>query len=304
MDRIDIFKSVDMRENEPLSRHSTIQIGGPAKYVLFPKDSGELVSVITECNNKNIRYRVIGNASNVLFDDRGFDGAVIFTADINDVEYTHRNNSCFVKVGCGRSLTEIASQTGKKHCLSGLEFAYGIPGTLGGAVFMNAGAYGGQMSDIVVETEYLNTKTGEISVLNASEHKFSYRHSIFTDHPEYVILSSTLELKKGDPEEIFAKMSQNMQARKDKQPLDMPNAGSTFKRPAANVFAGKLIEDAGLKGYAVGGAQISTKHAGFTVNCGGATSADVRALIDHVKEAVSSAYNVELEAEIIYVPYN
>ena len=304
MNRTDIFNGVDKKENEPLSKHSTFQIGGPAKYALFPKDAYELVSVIKECSDRCINYRIVGNASNILFDDRGFDGAIIFTSNVNDIEYTYRNESCFVKIGCGRSLTEIASQTGKKHCLSGLEFAYGIPGTLGGAVFMNAGAYGGQMSDIVVGTQYFDTKTGAISELNSEEHKFSYRHSVFSDHPEYVILSSTIELKKGDAEEIFTKMSQNMSSRKEKQPLDMPNAGSTFKRPAANVFVGKLIEDAGLKGYTVGGAQISTKHAGFTVNCGNATSEDVRALIQHVKNVISSTYNVDLESEIIYVPYS
>jgi UDP-N-acetylmuramate dehydrogenase len=304
MNRTDIFQNVDFKENEPLSKHSTIQIGGPAKYALFPKSSTELVSVINECNNKNIKYKVVGNASNILFDDRGFDGAVIFTSGIDDVEYTYKNEACRVKIGCGRSLTEIASQTGKKHCLSGLEFAYGIPGTVGGAVFMNAGAYGGQMSDVVVETEYFNTVTGEISSFSLQEHDFAYRHSIFQTHSEYIILSSTLELKPGDAEAIFTKMSQNMKSRKDKQPLDMPNAGSTFKRPATDVFVGKLIEDANLKGYTIGGAQISTKHAGFTVNCGNASAQDVRMLIDHVKDVILSKYNVALESEIIYVPYD
>ncbi len=304
MERTDIFKNVEARENELLSRHSTFRIGGPAKYALFPKIRDELISAINECRDKGIKYKVIGNASNILFDDRGFDGAIIFTLGVNEIEYTYRDDVCVVKACGGKSLTELASQTGKNHCLSGLEFAYGIPGTIGGAVFMNAGAYGGQMSDIVVQTEYFNTITGEVATLDSQEHNFAYRHSIFQDHPEYIILSSTLELKKGDPAQIFETMSKNMQSRKEKQPLDMPNAGSTFKRPATDVFVGKLIEDANLKGYTIGGAQISTKHAGFTVNCGNATAKDVRMLIDHVKNVILSKYNVALESEIIYVPYD
>ena len=158
------------------------------------------------------------------------------------------------------------------------------------------------MSDVVKETEYFDTNSGEVVTLTAEEHKFDYRHSIFAEHPEYIILSTTLELKEGNTEEIWAAMSKNLTSRREKQPLEYPNAGSTFKRPSGH-FAGKLIEDSGLKGYTVGGAQISEKHAGFTINIGGATSSDVLALIEHTKETVKQNYNVELESEIIYLPY-
>ncbi len=294
--------SVEIRENEPLSKHSTFKIGGNAKIGVFPKSVDELVSVLKGVKNCNYKYKIIGNGSNILFDDNGFDGIIIFTKRVCDVEYIHKGEITQIRVTCGKSLTELAGETGKKHSLTGLEFAYGIPGTVGGAVYMNAGAYGGQMSDVVKETSYFDTVRGEIGTLTATEHDFDYRHSVFAEHPEYVILSTTLELHEGNAEEIFASMSQNMTSRREKQPLEYPNAGSTFKRPEGH-FAGKLIEDCGLKGYTVGGAQISQKHAGFTINVGGATSADVLALIEHTKKTVKQSFGVDLESEIIYLPY-
>ena len=296
------FCGIEIKENEPLAKHSSFKIGGPAKIAVFPKNTDELVSVLKSIKNCNYKYKIIGNGSNILFDDKGFDGIIIFTKHLSDTKYIHRGEKTLIKVGCGRSLTELSGDAGKKHSLSGLEFAYGIPGTIGGAVYMNAGAYGGQMSDVVKETEYFDTKSGKVVTLTAEEHKFDYRHSLFAEHPEYIILSTTLELKEGNTEEIWAAMSKNLTSRREKQPLEYPNAGSTFKRPSGH-FAGKLIEDSGLKGYTVGGAQISEKHAGFTINIGGATSSDVLALIEHTKETVKQNYNVELESEIIYLPY-
>lgn len=294
--------SIEMRENEPLSKHSTFKIGGAAKYAVFPKSTDELVSVLKAVKGCNYKYKIIGNGSNILFDDKGYDGIIIFTKRLCSVEYIHGGNTTKIKVDCGKSLTELASEAGKKHSLTGLEFAYGIPGTVGGAVYMNAGAYGGQMSDVVKETEYFDTISGEICKISFEQHNFSYRHSLFAEHPEYIVLSTTLELKEGNAEEIFDSMTKNMSSRRDKQPLEYPNAGSTFKRPEG-YFAGKLIEDCGLKGYTVGGAQISEKHAGFTVNIGGATSSDVLSLIEHTKNTVKESFNVELENEIIYLPY-
>ena len=296
------FNGIETRENEPLSKHSTFKIGGNAKISVFPKSTREMISVLKAVKNCSYKYKIIGNGSNILFDDKGFDGIIIFTKKISDVEYIHKNGSTLIKVACGKSLTELAGEAGKKHSLTGLEFAYGIPGTVGGAVFMNAGAYGGQMSDVVVETEYFDTESGEVKTITAKEQHFDYRHSVFSDHPEYIIISTTVELKEGNAEEIFALMNKNMTARREKQPLEYPNAGSTFKRPTGH-FAGKLIEDCGLKGYTVGGAQISEKHAGFTVNIGGATGADVLALIEHTKKCVKESFDVELESEIIYLPY-
>ena len=297
----DFDSSIEIRENEPLSRHSSFRIGGPAKIAVFPKDKNEFLEVIKAVQGCSYKYMVVGNGSNLLFDDEGFDGIIIFTKHMTSTEYVHKFESTFIKVECGKSLTELASEAGKKHSLTGLEFAYGIPGTVGGAVYMNAGAYGGQMSDIVVETEYFDPTDGSVKLIRGGEHRFDYRHSLFAEHPEYVILSTTLELKEGSAEEIFALMNKNMTSRREKQPLEYPNAGSTFKRPEGH-FAGKLIEDAGLKGYTVGGAQISQKHAGFTVNVGGATSKDVLAVMEHTKNVVLESFGVLLESEIIYVP--
>lgn len=304
MCNIDFGKDIQIKIDEPLSRHSSFRIGGNAKYALFPKSREELFFAVNTCIQKDIRYKIVGNASNLLFDDRGFDGAVIFTEKMSSTEYIHRDGATYIKVECGKMLTELSGESGKKHSLTGLEFAYGIPGSVGGAVYMNAGAYGGQMSDVIVETEYFDTSDDKAHVIGAEGQKLSYRHSVFQEHPEYIILSTTLKLQGGNAEEIFALMNKNMSSRKEKQPLELPNAGSTFKRPADNIFVGNLIEEAGLKGYSIGGAQISEKHAGFTVNRGGATSKDVLELIEYVKSVILEKNGVSLETEIIYVPYN
>lgn len=300
--RLDFDYTLEVLENEPLSKHSSFKIGGEARYAIFPKSKDELISAIETVTRNNAKLAIVGNGSNLLFDDDGFDGAIIFTKNMNSTEYVHSASGTFIRAECGKSLTELASEAGKKHSLTGLEFAYGIPGTLGGAVYMNAGAYGGQMSDVVIETEYYDPTSNEITVIGKDEHLFSYRHSVFAEHPEYVILSTLLELKEGNAEEIFAAMSKNINARKEKQPLEYPNAGSTFKRPGGNLFAGKLIEDSGLKGYTVGGAQVSEKHAGFIINRGGATCRDVLAVIEHTKNTVLEKFGVELECEVIYIP--
>ena len=297
------LNNIDFFENEPLKNRSSFKIGGNAKYAIFPKNKNELIAVISKVKDLGIKYRVIGNASNILFDDKGFDGAIIFTKSMCDCEYVHKNGSTLIYAECGKSLTELSSEAGKKHALTGLEFAYGIPGTFGGAIYMNAGAYGGEMSDIVVETEYYDTLSGEVRRIGNHEHDFSYRHSIFVTHPEYIIISSSIELKTGDAEQIFAKMTKNMNSRKEKQPLEYPSCGSTFKRPEGN-FAGKLIEDAGLKGYSVGGAEVSEKHAGFVINKNRATCSDVLNLIEHIKAVVFEKFKVMLECEVIYIPYN
>ena len=303
MCNIDFGKEIEIKINEPLSKHSSFRIGGGAKYALFPRDREELIFAINTCINRGEKYLIVGNASNLLFDDKGFDGVAIFTTKMTATEYIHKNDGVYIKAECGKSLTELASEVGKKHSLQGLEFAYGIPGTVGGAVYMNAGAYGGQMSDVVLETEAYDVKAQKIVTLKGDEHKFSYRHSLFAEEKELVVLSTTMKLSQGDAEEIFTKMTKNMTSRKEKQPLELPNAGSTFKRPGENVFVGKLIEEAGLKGYSIGGAQISEKHAGFTVNKGGATSDDVRAVIEHTKAVILEKYGVMLESEIIYIPF-
>ena len=289
-------------ENEALSKYSSFKIGGCAKYAIFPKNTEELIYAIRTCKNKGIKYLVIGNGSNILFEDEGFDGAIIITKHLKSTEYIHKTDGIYIKCECGKGLTELSNEVGKKHSLTGLEFAYGIPGTVGGAVFMNAGAYGGQMSDIVVETQYYDISGDTIKNLKGEAHEFAYRYSLFAIHHEYIVLSTTIKLKEGNAEEIFSLMNKNMAARKEKQPLEYPNAGSTFKRPEGGLFAGKLIEDCGLKGYTVGGAQVSEKHAGFTINCGSATSKDVLAVIEHTQKSVMDKFGVMLKPEIIYVP--
>ncbi len=302
MKRPNFDLNIEVRENEILSKHSTFRIGGAATFAVFPKDKAELTSAITSIKESGMKYKVVGHGSNILFDDKGYEGAILFTKYINNVEYVHRADETLIRVGCGRNLTELAGDVGKKHSLTGLEFAYGIPGSVGGAIYMNAGAYGGEMSDIVIESEYYDTLNNSFVTLDAASHDFSYRHSIFHDHPEHIVISTLLKLKRGDAEEIFNLMNKNMSSRREKQPLEYPNAGSAFKRPAGH-FAGKLIEDAELKGYTVGGAQVSEKHAGFLINRGGATSRDVLELIEHIQNIVKEKYGVDLESEIIYIPY-
>lgn len=298
------FGSITVKENEPLCKHSSFKIGGNAKYAIYPCSGDELILAIKICTQAKLRYKVIGNATNVLFDDNGFNGAIIFTSHISETKYIHKGGCKSIKVGCGKSLTELANEVGKKHCLSGLEFAYGIPGTVGGAIYMNAGAYGGQISDVVIETECYDTNINIIKSITKKEHLFGYRSSIFSAEPNLIVISSTLELKDGDAQIIYEKMSKNMSSRKEKQPLEFPNAGSVFKRPGDGIFAGKLIEDAGLKGYTVGAAQVSEKHAGFIINRGNATSNDVLTLVDYIRNTVSAQFGIDLECEIIFIPHD
>lgn len=302
MGKISFENDIEARENELLSRHSTFRTGGEADLAIFPKDRAELLSALSVLRERGERYTVIGNGSNILFDDNGYRGAVIFTKNMNRVEYIHKPDGTHIRAECGKMLTELAYEAGKKHILTGLEFAYGIPGTLGGAVYMNAGAYGGQMSDVVVESECFDTAAEKIITISAAEHEFGYRKSVFEKNKDLVHLTSTITLREGDREEIFALMDKNMNSRREKQPLEYPSAGSTFKRPGEGVFAGKLIEDAGLKGKRVGGAEVSEKHAGFIINRGKASSRDILGLIDVVKKAVYESSGYTLECEIVYIP--
>lgn len=281
-------------EDLPLAQHSTFKIGGNARFAAFPRNEKELISLISAANENGLRYEIVGNASNLLFDSDGVDALVIFTHALCNLETENEKIRC----GSGFSLTGLALSAAKAS-LSGLEFAYGIPGTVGGAVYMNAGAYGGEISNILIESTCLDPKTGKTLTLSKDEHRFAYRKSVFQKN-KLIILSSEFGLQKGEKAKIEELMRENMQKRHDKQPLSYPNAGSTFKRPEG-YFAGKLIEDAGLKGFCVGGAEVSEKHAGFVINRGGATSHDVLALTDKIKETVSQKFGVTLELEIIYV---
>lgn len=279
--------------NEPMSRHTSFRIGGPADLLVSPKSERAICSVVRAAKRAGLPLTVLGNGSNVLVNDDGIRGVVLCIG----AEYGAVNvKGTQITAQTGALLSVLASEA--YHAgLTGLEFAGGIPGSLGGALFMNAGAYDGQTANVVVSSRYYDTKIDAIGTLSGEEHAFAYRTSIFKGHPEWIALSAVLQLQKGDPAEIRAKMDDFAQRRRDKQPLNYPSAGSTFKRPAG-YFAGKLIQDAGLMGYSIGGAQVSEKHAGFVINKGGATCADVLALIEHVQNEVRRQFGVELEPEV------
>lgn len=284
-------KDITIRENAPMREYTSFQIGGPADLLIEPATKDALVSCCRLLKDAGITPLVIGAGSNLLVADSGIRGVVLHLAKpLNRIT----TEGEYITAEAGVSLAKLASEA-LNTSLSGLEFASGIPGSLGGAVFMNAGAYGGEMKDVVVETEYL-TKDGTVKTIKGEAHNFSYRHSFFSETGG-IVLSTRMKLTPGKPEDIRALMLELNTRRKDKQPLNFPSAGSFFKRPEGH-FAGKLIEDAGLKGARFGGAQISEKHAGFVINAGNATAKDVCDLMDFVKKTVYEKYGVTLEPEV------
>lgn len=274
-------------KDEPMSRHTTFRTGGKAAFMVTPQTEEEIAKLLRGlCGTRRI---VLGNGSNVLFDDSGYDGVVIkLGSNFSDIKVSENE----ITAQSGAMLSKIAN-VALKSGLCGFEFASGIPGSLGGAVAMNAGAYGGEMKDVVTLSRCVGA---DGKIFEITDHRFSYRHTVFTES-DLVVLSSKIVLKPGDPETIKAKMAEMNAKRREKQPLEYPSAGSTFKRPEGH-FAGKLIEDCGLKGYKVGGAMVSEKHAGFLINYDNATSKDVLDLIDYVKEKVHARFGVWLEPEI------
>ncbi len=275
----------------PLAQYTTFRIGGPAALAVFPRTVEAAQAALDTICTAQITHAVIGNGSNLLCADAGFAGAVLFTGKMKRFAF----DGCTLTADAGASLTTLAVEA-QRRGLDGLAFAYGIPGTVGGALRMNAGAYGGEMADIVTVSHCYDPVAHTVEQL--TDHAFGYRHSIYTDRPHTTALSVTMRLAPGDPNEILARMQDYMQRRRDKQPLELPSAGSVFKRPVG-YFAGKLIEDCGLKGASFGGAQVSEKHAGFIVNRGGATADDVLRLIDHIHATVLRTYGVELECELV-----
>lgn len=279
-------------ENESMSEHTTFRIGGPADLFVVPTTVEGLAAVVSACNKEGVYCFILGNGSNVLVSDKGIRGVVVSTAAcLNNIELI---GAYEIKCGAGVKLSRL-SDLACENSLTGAEFAWGIPGTVGGAVYMNAGAYDGEMKDILVSCEYL-TPDGELRTMLADQMDLSYRHSVFNENG-YVIVSATVRLKAGDKGEIRAKMDDFMCRRKTKQPLEFPSAGSTFKRPVGG-FAAALIDECGLKGYSVGGAQVSEKHAGFVINKGGATCFDVMRLVEHIKKEVFLNKSIKLECEI------
>lgn len=275
-----------LRENAPLREYCSMRVGGPARLAAFPETAEELAALLRAGG----RRVVLGGGSNVLFPDEGYDGTVIFTTRLCGLTA----DGCMLSAQAGVPLSAAARRA--LECgLGGLAFAYGISGTVGGGVYMNAGAYGGQIADCLVRATLLDA-AGEPRVVPASELALGYRSSALMDG-DWTLLSADFALVPAPPEEIRAEMERNMQARREKQPLEYPSCGSTFKRPPGQ-YAGALIERCGLKGCTVGGAQVSEKHAGFVVNRGDATSADVRALITHIQRVVAEKTGVLLECEV------
>lgn len=283
-----------VEQDVPMARHTSFHIGGPAKRMAFPSNSEQLVLLTSFAEGCGMNPLMIGNGTNLLVDDAGLDRLVIDTsANMNRLELTDR---CTIVADAGVSLRKIAIFAWE-HGLTGLEFAHGIPGTLGGAVYMNAGAYGGEMKQVVTRVTALYP--GGIRKLTPEQTDFGYRHSVFSNGTG-VVLSAVLQLTEGNSADIRAKMDDLMMRRKVSQPLEYPSAGSTFKRPQGH-YAGTLIDQCGLKGTMVGGACVSEKHAGFVINTGGATCADVLHLIALVQKTVEQKTGVRLEPEVRYI---
>lgn len=276
---------------EPMKLHTTFRIGGPADCLIYLENEDQLCRMQKYLRLVDVPYTVIGNGSNLLVSDDGYRGIVLVIGKYMS-EITVKD--CYLEAEAGALMSQVA-KTAKEHGLTGLEFAAGIPGTVGGGAVMNAGAYGGEMSQVVSTVTVVN-RNGEIMELDNGTMEFGYRTSVIQNQP-FVVTKVTFRLEQGDPEQIAEKMADLAKRRREKQPLEYPSAGSTFKRPEG-YYAGTLIQETGLKGLTVGGAQVSEKHAGFVINTGGATCADVMALIAQVQDRVMQRSGVYLEPEV------
>lgn len=288
---MDIIEKNRIYTNEPMKKHTTFRVGGEADFFVVPNTKEEIRKIVALCKEMDMPYYILGNGSNLLVGDQGYRGVIIqIYKEMNTIQIEENE----IKVQAGALLSKIGN-VALEAGLAGFEFAAGIPGTIGGAVVMNAGAYGGEMKDVLKEVTVL-TPEGEILVLAKEELELGYRTSIVAKK-NYIVLDATIVLRKGDKETIKARMDELRVQRTTKQPLEYPSAGSTFKRPEG-YFAGKLIQDAGLRGFQVGGAQVSEKHCGFVINKENATAADVLALINQVSAIVKEKFGVELELEV------
>lgn len=288
---INFDSGLDIKADVSMKEYTTFKAGGKAACMVSPSDAGSLSELVKYCRKKDIPYYVIGNGSNVLFTDDGYDGLIIHIGE-NMAEITVKGN--MITAGAGASLPSIARYAADEG-LSGLEFASGIPGSAGGAVVMNAGAYGGEIKDVIEYADVCDPE-GNIIRLTASELELGYRSSIIQEK-KYIVCMACFRLKDGNREDIKARMSDYNNRRREKQPLSYPSAGSTFKRPEG-YFAGQLIEQSGLKGYYEGGAMVSPKHAGFVINTGGASASDIISVIEHVQDTVYENTGVVLETEV------
>lgn len=287
----DIVSKDNVKIDEPMKLHTTFRVGGPADFFVLPQTKEEIRDIICLCRHENVPYYIVGNGSNLLVGDQGYRGVILqISRKMNAIEVQGDR----ITAQAGALLSQIASKA-LDVGLAGFEFASGIPGTLGGACMMNAGAYGGEMREVLVSVAVM-TQEGEFVRLGADELELGYRTSVFAKKG-YIVLEADILLEAGDKEAIRERMEELKQKRNEKQPLEYPSAGSTFKRPEG-YFAGKLIEDAGLRGFRVGGAQVSEKHCGFVINKGQATAEDVMELMRQVSERVESKFGVRLEPEV------
>jgi len=291
----DIISINKIKYSEPMSKHTTMKVGGAVDIMVVPDTIDEIIDVIKYAREKDIPVKIIGMGSNMVVSDLGIEGIIIkITGNMSNVTIDGE----YLITTSGTSMPK-AAVIAKQNLLGGFEFACGIPGTIGGGVKMNAGAYGGQMSDIIVSCKYLDNELNLQEVEN-KDMNFSYRHSIFIDNPKYIILEAKFKLNKSNYEDIDIKMKENNLSRKTKQPLEYPSAGSVFRRPEG-YFVGKLISDCNLRGICIGGAQVSEKHTGFIINKGNATCEDVRNLIKHIQKTVHDKFNVDLRTEVEFV---
>lgn len=287
------IESSKVFKNEPMKKHTSFRIGGTADIYVKPDNIEDIQYIVQFAQKNNIPLLVIGNGSNLLVKDNGIRG-IVLKPNIQEIVLQEKENEVNITLGAGVPLPKISIEMSKKG-YTGLEFAAGIPGTIGGAIRMNAGAYGGEIKDIVVSTTYMDLE-GNVKTINNEQHEFEYRKSIFAKY-KYIILNTNIKLKKGNIEEIEQKIASNMQSRREKQPINMPSAGSTFKRQEGIITA-KLIDEAGLKGFSIGDAQVSEKHAGFVINRGNATAKDVLKLTKYIQDKLYEKFSVKIELEI------
>lgn len=287
-------KGIAFTENEVMDKHTTFRIGGEAELFISIANQEQLSFVIKTAENFGVPYLIIGNGSNLLVSDLGIEGAVLQLSGLDGISY---DGSCEITCGAGLKLSKLCLFAAENN-LQGMEFAWGIPGTVGGAVYMNAGAYDSEMQNVVAYCKAIDSK-GEERIVTAEEMQFGYRSSMFQSEP-LTITEVTVRLAPGEGSQIRTKMDDIFMRRKQKQPLEYPSAGSVFKRPQGN-YAGTMIEECGLKGYTVGGAQVSEKHAGFIINIGSATASDVRRVVEYVQEQVFLKYSIKLERELKYI---
>ena len=283
-------------KNEPMTKHTSLKIGGIADYYIKITTIQELKNVLKIAKKNNIPITIVGNGTNLLVLDKGIRGFVL-KLELKEFKIKRNTDNIFITVESGMSLAMLSTIAIKEE-LAGFEFLSGIPGTIGGAIRMNAGAYGSEMKDLVLKTRYM-TYDGRLKTLNLDGHEFEYRNSTFSKM-NAIIIDTTLVAKNGNRAKIEEKIKEYSTSRKEKQPLEYPNAGSTFKRKEGYI-ASKLIDECGLKGYRIGGAEVSTKHAGFIINAGNATAKDVLDLVEYIKQKVKSKYDVDIELEILVV---